>query len=75
MINSRKPSSLPLILHSGLDDHCRLSADTASAGIRRRIPDISLDPAMRGSMNEGKSCIPPVGMPAYFGLLDVGKPT
>ena len=47
-----------------------------------KIAYLSLDPAMRGWMNDVKSYIPPVylgtlgmpGMTAYFGLLDVGKP-
>ncbi len=44
-----------------------------SCQVRLKVLQLSLDPAMRGWMNEGKSYIPPVGIGEVMRALGIGK--
>jgi len=50
-------------------------AEPEDGGVRVRVLAISLDPAMRGWMNEGKSYIPPVALGAVMRAGGVGVVT
>ena len=47
--------------------------EPAEGGILVKVLQISLDPAMRGWMNEGRSYIPPVGLGEVMRAIGVGK--
>jgi len=47
--------------------------EPAAGGLLVKVLQISLDPAMRGWMNEGKSYIPPVGIGEVMRAIGVGK--
>ena len=47
--------------------------EPAEGGILVKVLQISLDPAMRGWMNEGRSYIPPVGIGEVMRAIGVGK--
>ena len=47
--------------------------DPAAGGVLIKVLQLSLDPAMRGWMNEGKSYIPPVGIGEVMRAGGVGK--
>jgi NADPH-dependent curcumin reductase len=48
-------------------------APPAEGGVLVKVLDLSLDPAMRGWMNEGKSYIPPVGIGEVMRAGGVGR--
>jgi NADPH-dependent curcumin reductase CurA len=48
-------------------------AEPAEGGVLVKTLALSLDPAMRGWMNEGKSYIPPVGIGEVMRAGGVGK--
>jgi len=48
-------------------------ADPAEGQLLVKVLQLSLDPAMRGWMNEGRSYIPPVGIGEVMRALGVGK--
>ena len=48
-------------------------ADPADGQVLVKVLQISLDPAMRGWMNEGRSYIPPVGIGEVMRAIGVGK--
>jgi NADPH-dependent curcumin reductase CurA len=48
-------------------------AEPAEGGVTLKTLALSLDPAMRGWMNEGKSYIPPVGIGEVMRAGGVGK--
>ena len=48
-------------------------ADPAEGQLLVKVLQLSLDPAMRGWLNEGKSYIPPVGIGEVMRALGVGK--
>ena len=47
--------------------------EPAEGGVLVKVLQISLDPAMRGWMNEGRSYIPPVGIGEVMRAIGVGK--
>ena len=49
-------------------------AEPAEGGVTLKTLALSLDPAMRGWMNEGKSYIPPVGIGEVMRALDLDVP-
>ena len=48
-------------------------AEPEAGGVLVKTQALSLDPAMRGWMNEGKSYIPPVGIGEVMRALGIGK--
>ena len=48
-------------------------AEPADGQVLVKVQQLSLDPAMRGWMNEGKSYIPPVGIGEVMRALGIGK--
>src|SRR5579859_1201635 len=47
--------------------------DPGDGEILVKVLYVSLDPAMRGWMNEGRSYVPPIGIGEVFRAIDVGK--
>ena len=64
---------------SGLPKHSDWSFTTENAGepadgqVLVKVLQLSLDPAMRGWMNEGRSYIPPVGIGEVMRAMGIGK--
>jgi NADPH-dependent curcumin reductase CurA len=50
-------------------------AEPADGQVLVKVLQLSLDPAMRGWMNEGKSYVPPVGIGEVMRALGIGKVT
>src|SRR5215510_11276057 len=48
-------------------------ADPADGQLLVKVLQLSLDPAMRGWMNEGRSYIPPVGIGEVMRAIGIGK--
>jgi NADPH-dependent curcumin reductase CurA len=48
-------------------------ADPADGQVLVKVLQLSLDPAMRGWMNEGRSYIPPVGIGEVMRAIGVGR--
>lgn len=48
-------------------------ADPGEGQVLVKVLQLSLDPAMRGWMNEGRSYIPPVGIGEVMRAIGIGK--
>ena len=66
-----RPTGLPK--HSDWKFTTESVADPAEGQVLVKVLQLSLDPAMRGWMNEGKSYIPPVGIGEVMRALGIGK--
>jgi NADPH-dependent curcumin reductase len=66
-----RPSGLPT--REGWDFTTEPVAEPADGGVLVKTLAISLDPAMRGWMNEGKSYIPPVGIGEVMRAGGIGE--
>ena len=66
-----RPNGLPT--RDGWDFTTEAIAQPAEGGVLVKTLSLSLDPAMRGWMNEGKSYIPPVGIGEVMRAGGVGK--
>jgi hypothetical protein len=66
-----RPVGLPR--HSDWKFTAEPVAETADGQVLVKVLELSLDPAMRGWMNEGKSYIPPVGIGEVMRAGGVGK--
>jgi NADPH-dependent curcumin reductase CurA len=68
---ARRPSGLPT--REDWSFTTEPVADAAEGGVLVKTLALSLDPAMRGWMNEGKSYIPPVGLGEVMRAGGIGK--
>ena len=66
-----RPVGLPT--HANWQNTTEAVTDPAEGGVLLKTLALSLDPAMRGWMNEGKSYIPPVGIGEVMRAGGVGK--
>jgi NADPH-dependent curcumin reductase CurA len=66
-----RPSGLPK--HSDWKLTTEPVAEPSDGQVLVKVLQLSLDPAMRGWMNEGKSYIPPVGIGEVMRALGIGK--
>ncbi len=66
-----RPNGLPT--RDGWDFTTEAIAQPAEGGVLVKTLSLSLDPAMRGWMNEGKSYIPPVGIGEVMRAGGIGK--
>jgi NADPH-dependent curcumin reductase CurA len=66
-----RPVGLPR--HSDWKLTTETVAEPAEGQVLVKVLQLSLDPAMRGWMNEGKSYIPPVGIGEVMRALGIGK--
>jgi NADPH-dependent curcumin reductase CurA len=67
-----RPNGLPTRANWQFADE-PLAADAPEGGLLVQVTHLSLDPAMRGWMNEGKSYIPPVEIGAVMRAGGVGR--